>query len=114
MDDDFYYYMTHPDEEMILADVVANNAEDKKAKEFVEDYAHKVGILNELPLEYYDRSDVNHPIGVYIEQKEGDCNDAVVCLVVYGGEETKEVALGLIKEAGYNPDDYDIEFVEAE
>jgi hypothetical protein len=32
--------------------------------------------------------------------------------VIYGGEKNRDIALGLIKEAGYNPDDYGIRFEE--
>lgn len=110
----FEYYVNNPDEEMILADTVTNSAEDAKAKKFVEEYTHVAGILGELPLEYYDRSDPKSPIGVYVEQKEGSCEDAVVCLVVYGGEQNREIVNELIKNAGYNPSDYKITFEEGE
>lgn len=109
-DGGFSYYVDNPDEEMVLAEV----ANDKPSKEFVEKYSHILSIVNDLPLEYYDRSEPSKPVGVYIEQSSGDCKGHVVCLVVYGGEGNREIALSLIREAGYDPNDYGISFSNGE
>ena len=103
----FDYYWTHQGDEVLLAEV----ANDKDSKAFVEKYNKVTGIVNLLPLEYYDREDPNNPVGIFIDQDEDICQDDAICLSVYGGEKHKELALSLISEVGYNPDDYNVVFV---
>lgn len=105
-DGGFGYYVDNPDEEMVLAEV----ANDKESKEFVEKYNHTRSILNDLPLEYYDRSNPNNPIGVFVEQDTNDCKGYVVCLVAYGGKENSSIVEGLIREAGFEPSEYRITY----
>lgn len=102
----FDYYLENPDEILNLAEVV----DDEESKKFIEEYERITSILDKLPLEYYDRSDPVNSIGVYIEQSNETCEDAVICLVVYGGERNREIALRLIREAGYDPNDYGLSF----
>ena len=102
------YYLKNPDEIAILAKF----NDDKDANSVVEYYNKVVSIRDALPLEYYDRSDPNNSIGVFVEEDMNECNDKILCLVIYGGEENRAKALDLIKEAGYNPDDYGIRFEE--
>ncbi|MBR3236329.1 hypothetical protein IKF92_01440 [Candidatus Saccharibacteria bacterium] len=102
----FGYYLRNPDEILTLSEA----ADDEVGKDFVKNYNRITGIIADLPLEYYDRSDPANPIGVYIEKNEEFCGEKVMCLTVYGGEKNREIALNLIREAGYNPDDYGIVF----
>lgn len=102
----FSYYETHPEDEVTLAEV----ADDEASQNFVEKYNSIFSIVDVLPLEYYDRSDPNNPIGVYIEQSDAEC-DKIVCLMVYGGEENRAIANELITEAGYEPNNYGIQFI---
>ena len=101
----FAYYVQNPDDELILAKV----ADDAEAQSFIKEYEKTAGILDKLPLEYYDRSG-SSSTGVYIEQSEEDCEGALICLAVYGGEENRMIAEELIREAGYNPDNYKLVF----
>ncbi|MBR3157309.1 hypothetical protein IKF20_02695 [Candidatus Saccharibacteria bacterium] len=104
----FDYYLKNPDDISVLAQAT----DDESVHAFIDEFEAMASILNKLPLEYYDRSDPEKPIGVYIEQSEDTCMEKAICLVVYGGEKNREIALELIREAGYNPDDYEITFDE--
>lgn len=101
----FGFYMTNPDDEMVLEKV----ADDDESQQFIDKYERTSGILDELPLEYYDRSGTD-PVGIYIEQSENECTGSLLCLVVYGGEKNRMLAEGLIREAGYDPSDYKLVF----
>lgn len=103
----FDYYIKNQDDELTLEDV----ANDEASKAFIAKYNKIVSIADVLPLEYYDRDDQANPIGIYIEQDLGVCEDDLVCLSVYGGEQHKDIVADLIREAGYNPDDYRIIYV---
>ena len=104
----FDYYMKNPDDISVLAEAT----DDESVHAFIEEFEAMASILNKLPLEYYDRSDPEKPIGVYIEQSEDTCIEKAICLVVYGGEKNREIALELIREVGYDPNDYEIIFDE--
>ena len=56
------YYLKNPDEIAILAKF----NDDKDANSVVEYYNKVVSIRDALPLEYYDRSDPNNSIGVFV------------------------------------------------
>lgn len=110
VDDDgsLNYYLENPDEISILTKF----SDDVEVKKVIEHYDKVVSIRDALPLEYYDRSDPNNSVGVFVEEDMNECIDKILCLVIYGGEKNRDIALGLIKEAGYNPDDYGIRFEE--
>ena len=104
----FDYYISHPDE----APLLTKFRSDENVKKFMEYHDKVVSIRDALPLEYYERSDPNNQMGVFIEEDGEECSGVLLCLVVYGGEQHKNIALDLIKNAGYNPDDYRIRFEE--
>ena len=110
VDDDgsLNYYLENPDEISILTKF----SDDEEVKRVIEYYDKVVSIRDALPLEYYDRSDPDNSVGVFVEEDINECIDKILCLVIYGGEKNRDIALGLIKEAGYNPDDYGIRFEE--
>ncbi len=110
VDDDgsLNYYLENPDEISILTKF----SDDEEVKKVIEYYDKVVSIRDALPLEYYDRSDPDNSVGVFVEEDMNECVDKILCLVIYGGEKNRDIALGLIKEAGYNPDDYGIRFEE--
>lgn len=110
VDDDgsLNYYLENPDEISILTKF----SDDEEVKKVIEHYDKVVSIRDALPLEYYDRSDPDNSVGVFVEEDINECIDKILCLVIYGGEKNRDIALGLIKEAGYNPDDYGIRFEE--
>ena len=105
----FDYYIINPEEEIVLSNI----AKDEQSKAFVEEYDNIHSISDVLPLEYYDRSDPNNPIGVFVEESESECAE-IICLVAYGGEENREIVNNLIVEAGFNPDDYNVQFAGGE
>ena len=104
----FDYYFKNPDEISILAKF----SDDENVNELIEYYNKVISIRDVLPLEYYDRSDPDNSIGVFVEEDMNECDNKILCLVIYGGEDNRDIALSLIKEAGYNPDDYGIRFEE--
>ena len=106
--DSLDYYLKNPDEISILTKF----SDDEEVKKVIEYYDKVVSIRDALPLEYYDRSDPDNSVGVFVEEDMNECIDKILCLVIYGGEKNRDIALGLIKEAGYNPDDYGIRFEE--
>ncbi len=106
--DSLDYYLKNPDEISILTKF----SDDEEVKKVIEYYDKVVSIRDALPLEYYDRSDPDNSVGVFVEEDTNECINKILCLVIYGGEKNRGIALGLIKEAGYNPDDYGIRFEE--
>lgn len=107
-DNSFDYYKTHKNDFDRLKQVAKED--DEKAKTFIKNYERIAGIINSLPLEYYDRAQEN-PIGIYIEQTTENCPE-IVCLIIHTKEENKNLAYSLITNAGYNPNDYQISFGE--
>ena len=102
------YYIKHSEEITFLSRFDNN----KDVKDLIDYYDKVTSIKNALPLEYYERSDPNNTVGVFIEEDTQECVDEIYCLVIYGGEKNRDIALRLIKEAGYNPEDYRIRFEE--
>ena len=106
-DGGFGYYMTHPDEEAILAEI----ADDDASRAFVEKYNKIYSIGDLFPMEFSDSSN-GEIISIYIDWSENECNGEKLCLMIndYTGE-NHELALQMIRDAGYNPDDYEIDFI---
>ena len=104
----FGYYVTHPDDELLLAEV----ANDQVSKEFVEKYDKATSIIKQLPLLYDDyTADFSEYIKYEIDLDERDDCAKILCLKIIdstGGNE--QVAMNKIAEIGYNVDDYDIEY----
>ena len=106
--DSLDYYLKNPDEISILTKF----SDDEEVKKVIEYYDKVVSIRDALPLEYYDRSDPDNSVGVFVEEDTDECANKILCLVIYGGEKNRDIALNLIREAGHNPDDYGIRFEE--
>jgi hypothetical protein len=102
------YYLNNPNEITFLS----RFTDDKIIGDFMNHYDKVSSIRDVLPLEYYERIDPNNTLGVFVEEDTEDCTKELLCLVVYGGEQNRNIALDLIKQAGYNPDDYRIRFEE--
>ena len=105
----FDYYLSHPDDEMMLENII--DEEDRAAKSFIAKYQIVSKVDEILPLEYYNNDDPADPIGIFIEQSKDICKDKVNCLSVYGGEKHQDIAFKMISDAGYSPDDFDVVFV---
>lgn len=86
---------------------------DTTAQEFIANFERKMSIFNVLPLNGYIYSEpaANASTGGFVIQKdqsEKKCNKSACLLIRYFGKDYEEAALQKIKEAGYNPDDYQI------
>lgn len=107
----FSYYVTHPEDEYVLSQIVEED--DKEAKAFIADYDKKRGIIDILPIDFDDYTDdfayyVRYKIRQDYERE--DC-PKVACLIIEdntGGNE--ERAKEKIKEYGYNLEDYEITY----
>lgn len=110
---EFSYYVDHPDDATILKEVA-----DSEAKNFLEDYNKKQSILDVLPLTFSNTFEENATEVVSISIRWGtgeECKEKPYCLIVrdYTGKNT-EKALQMIKDAGYDPDDYELIFEKGE
>lgn len=108
----FSYYLTHTDQVASLREV----ADDEKSKEFLARYDRLSAINDVLPLTFSNTYDENATEIVSISIDWGDeegCTAQDFCLVIsdYTGK-NHEKALSMIREAGFNPDDYEIRFKE--
>lgn len=107
----FDYYLTHPDDEWILAQIAPED--DKAAQAFIADYDKKASLIDILPIEYAHFTDdyaYYTKYNIDIDLDEEDCH-SILCLVIEdytGGNE--RAALDQIKAAGYNPKDYQITY----
>ena len=107
----FDYYLSHPDDEVILENTI--DEEDRAAQKFVAKYKQKIAIVDVLPIDYDAYADNFTRYTRYkikIDYSRDDCSK-VLCLIIEdntGGNE--QVAIDRIKELGYNPDDYEIEY----
>ncbi|MBQ3453037.1 hypothetical protein IJG28_02480 [Candidatus Saccharibacteria bacterium] len=108
----FSYYLTHTEEVATLKQV----ANDDEAKVFLVKYDKLNSINTVLPLTYsntYD-ADATEIVSISINWgEEENCSAQNFCLVVsdYTGK-NHEKALSMIKEAGYDPDDFVIKYRE--
>lgn len=108
-DGGFTYYESHPDEVEVLKDVA-----DGMARDFIGGFENLYAITDVLPLTFSNthEQDANEIVSISIRLgEEGECEKRGYCLVVtdYTGKNT-EKALAMIRDAGYNPDDYEIIF----
>ena len=104
----FGYYLENPDEITYLEEV----ADDEEAKKFIAEYKKIVAIKDKLPLQRSSTFDpeATELVSINIEWGEGDqCEEKAFCLMVmdYTGK-NYAVVLDMIREAGFNPDDYEI------
>lgn len=110
----FSYYLTHTDEVATLKQV----ADDEKAKTFLAKYDKLNSINTVLPLTYSNTYDLDATEIVSISinwGEEENCSAQNFCLMVsdYTGK-NHEKALSMIREAGYDPDDYVVQYEEGD
>lgn len=113
-EDGFSYYLTHTDEVATLKQV----ADDEKAKTFLAKYDKLNSINTVLPLTYSNTYDLDATEIVSISinwGEEENCSAQNFCLTVsdYTGK-NHEKALSMIREAGYDPDDYVVQYEEGD
>lgn len=87
--------------------------DDTSAQEFIGNYDQIISIMNKLPIKGYVYSSPNANMssgGFTIENGQGknECIQSACLLVRYHGKDYEQAVLDKIKEAGYNPDDYQI------
>lgn len=124
-DGTFDFYETRPSqvdalEQLGLKDEALNN--------FIERYNAIYSIVDKLPLQLYNRTDDPATTwGIYVEQYGVSNSDetendedslaakcqTIVCLEAYVNNASEDKVYELIREAGYNPDDYQITFGES-
>lgn len=109
----FEYYMNHPDDAMILKDVA-----DDEARVWFDEYSKIQGIQGVLPLTFSNTFEENATeiVSISVNWGSGDeCNERVYCLIIhdYTGKNT-EKALSMIRDAGYDPNDYELVFEEGD
>ena len=107
----FSYYTKNPNEIVTLEQVA-----DEKARKFLDEYNKLSSIRNVLPLTFSNTYDSNSGEIVSISIKwgqGGSCEKNDYCLVItdFTGK-NHEKALSMIREAGFNPDDYELVFKE--
>lgn len=105
----FSYFMHHPEDVAILEDVA-----DDEVKEFLAEYNKVRGIIDELPLTFSNTFEENATEVVSISVRWGEndeCNEKAYCLIIHDftGNNT-EKALSMIRDAGYDPNDYELVF----
>lgn len=104
----FDYYLTHPDDEMTLADV----ADDDASKEFIKKYNRMKSIKDQLPAVFDAYSDDFSEYTRYeLSLDERDDCPKILCLLITdktGGN--KQIAIDKVAEMGYDPDDYKISY----
>ena len=108
-DGGFSYYMRNPDELYALEQVA-----DEEASKFVKEYRRLSAISEILPLTFsntYDNT-TNEIISISINWEQGgECKEKPFCLLITDlTGKNREKALSMIREAGYNPDDYELVF----
>ena len=110
-DGSFDYYLTHPDDELILAEVAPED--DEAAQAFIDSYNKKASLIDVLPIEYAHFTDDFAYYTQYSIELDFDKEDCarVLCLLIKdntGGNE--QSARNKIKEYGYDPADYEITY----
>ncbi|MBR3228964.1 hypothetical protein IKF67_01895 [Candidatus Saccharibacteria bacterium] len=84
---------------------------DTSAEDFIKDFKHILSIYEKLPIKdyIYAESTANaSSAGFAIREGKDGCEMTACLLVNYYGENFKDTVLEKIKEAGYNPSDYQI------
>lgn len=86
---------------------------DESAQEFITTLEKKLSIKDKLPLKgyVYSASGKGASTGGYAihgSQSSKSCKKSTCLVVKYYGKDYKNPAIAKIKEAGYNPDDYEI------
>ena len=109
-DGSFEYYEYNHNDEQLLEKIATKD--DKEAQAFIERYKQLYSITEVLPFEYSVRAEDNNGevISISVHQYDGACFD-IVCLEIsdYTGK-NHDMAIQMIKDAGYNPDDYTVTY----
>lgn len=109
-DGSFEYYEYNHEDEQLLEKIATKD--DKEAQAFIEHYKQLYNITEVLPLEYSVRAEDNNGevVSISVHQYDGACFD-IVCLEIsdYTGK-NHDMAIQMIKDAGYNPDDYTVTY----
>lgn len=105
----FEYYMDHSDDAEILKDVA-----DDEAKAWLEELSQVWGIREVLPLTFSNTFEekATEVVSISVRWGENDeCNEKAYCLIIHDftGNNT-EKALSMIRDAGYDPNDYELVF----
>lgn len=84
---------------------------DTSAEQFILDFEHRMSIFDVLPIKGYVYANPNigaSTAGFTIRNGQGGkkCEKIACILVNYYGSGYEDAVMGKIKEAGYNPDDY--------
>lgn len=103
------YYLAHPDDVTILEDVA-----DGEVRAWLENYNKIIGIRDILPLTYSNTFEENATEVVSISVRQGiddECKENDFCLIIHDftGKNT-EKALQMIRDSGYDPNDYELVF----
>lgn len=104
----FSYYLTHAGDESMLEEV----ATDEKALNFIAEYQRVASIEDELPIEYdaYTEGFANYiKFDIELDNRE-DCPKIRCLKIVDGTGGNEQTAKNLIRDYGYNPDDYEISY----
>lgn len=111
----FDYYLSHPDDELILTQVAGED--DKAAQAFIAEYQAKTKIFDDLPIidetpsEYGDMYGVEHMYNTLIleDGRESEECNAALCIFATGTPDSiEDRAPVIIRDLGYNPADYQV------
>ena len=84
---------------------------DTSAEDFIKDFKHILSIYEKLPIKDYIYADPTanaSTAGFVIREGSNGCEMIACLLVNYYGDGFKDAVIEKIKEAGYNPSDYQI------
>lgn len=107
----FNYYLSHPQDFNILTEVAADD--DQAAQDFITEYHQKISFQDLLPIDYDAYTDdyaYYTQYHIYYDYDNDNC-PKILCLIIEdntGGNE--QAAKDKIKELGYNPDDYNLDY----
>lgn len=115
---DFYAQRNRSSSYQKLKDIASkdNNIttdSDTSAQDFIENFEHILSITDKLPIKGYVYADPNASsstggFAIRDGQSNKKCEKAACLLVKYYGKDYEEEVKKQIKEAGYNPDDYQL------
>ena len=106
----FDYYLAHPGDEAILAEVVKDD--DKTAKAFITKYEEITSILDILPYSYdaYTDDYSNYMQYKIYQDPRDDCDKAVCLIIEDNTGDNEQTAKEKLKELGYSLEDYSITY----
>ena len=106
----YTYYLSHPEDEYLLAEDAPLN--DQPAQEFIKNFTKKIGLRDQLPINYdaytEDFSDY-YEYSIY-EEPTDNC-EHILCLIIEDNTGNSEsLAKNKIQKLGYNLSDYRITY----